>query len=70
MHPNGTLTSTPLTEWTTSGPKRYDYVPSTDDWRYSRDGEEMGTILEQELSQTFGRKVDLGLGHVSEAVEC
>lgn len=49
-----------------SGPKRYDYVPSTDDWRYSRDGEEMGIILEQELSRAFGREVKLGLERVSE----
>ncbi|KAF8559406.1 Frataxin [Imleria badia] len=52
-----------------SGPKRYDYVPSTDDWRYSRDGEEMAILLEQELSRAFGREVNLGLGRVSEAVE-
>lgn len=60
---------TSLAKWMVSGPKRYDYTPSTDDWRYTRDGEEMGTLLEQELSRAFGRKVELGLGHVSEAVE-
>lgn len=52
-----------------SGPKRYDYVPSTDDWRYTRNGEEMGILLEQELSRALGRKVKLELEHVSEAVE-
>ena len=52
-----------------SGPKRYDYVPSTDDWRYSRDGEEMGILLEEELSRAFGREVKLGLERISEAVE-
>jgi len=51
-----------------SGPKRYDYVPSTDDWRYSRDGEGMGNILEQELSRALGRKVTLGLERVSQAI--
>ncbi|KAI9572653.1 hypothetical protein HD554DRAFT_1336305 [Boletus coccyginus] len=52
-----------------SGPKRYDYVPSTDDWRYSRDGGQMGILLEQELSRALGRKVELGLERISEAVE-
>jgi len=53
----------------TSGPKRYDYVPSTDDWRYSRNGQGMGILLEQELSRILGREVRLGLEHVSESVE-
>jgi len=52
-----------------SGPKRYDYVPSTNDWRYSRDGGEMGILLEEELSRAFGREVKLGLERISEAVE-
>jgi len=63
------LTSTLLTERTVSGPKRYDYVPSTDDWRYSRDGGQMGILLEQELSRALGREVELGLERVSQAVE-
>lgn len=63
------LTSNLPTERAVSGPKRYDYVPSTDDWRYSRDGGQMGTLLEQELSRALGRKVELGLDHISEAVE-
>jgi len=50
-----------------SGPKRYDYVPSTDDWRYSRSGEEMVVLLEQELSRALEREVILGLGRISEA---
>jgi frataxin len=52
-----------------SGPKRYDYESSTDDWRYSRDGEEMGSLLGQELSRAVGYEVKLGLGRVSETVE-
>ncbi|KAI6045130.1 Frataxin [Pisolithus marmoratus] len=48
-----------------SGPKRYDYVRATDDWRYSRDGEELSALLERELSETLGRDVRLGLGRVS-----
>lgn len=44
-------------------------MPSTDDWRYSRDGEEMGILLEQELGRALGREVKLGLERVSEAVE-
>ncbi|KAG9314654.1 hypothetical protein JVU11DRAFT_5459 [Chiua virens] len=52
-----------------SGPKRYDYVPSTDDWRYSRDGEGMATLLEEELSRALGRAVMLRLERVSGAVE-
>lgn len=63
------LTLTSLTEWTLSGPKRYDYMPSTDDWRYSRDGEGMGILLEQELGRALGREVKLGLECVSEAAE-
>ncbi|KAF8845413.1 Frataxin [Paxillus ammoniavirescens] len=52
-----------------SGPKRYDYVPATDDWRYSRDGEGFGLLLEQELSCMLGHEVKLGLERVSETVE-
>lgn len=49
-----------------SGPKRYDYVRGTDDWRYARDGEELGALLERELSETLGRDVRLGLARVSD----
>ncbi|KAF9229665.1 Frataxin [Gyrodon lividus] len=52
-----------------SGPKRYDYVPATDDWRYSRDGEGIGVLMERELSHMLGRDVKLGLERVSEAVQ-
>ncbi|KAI6136920.1 hypothetical protein F5141DRAFT_995500 [Pisolithus sp. B1] len=45
-----------------SGPKRYDYVRDTDDWRYSRDGEELSALMERELSETLGRDVHLGIG--------
>lgn len=45
-----------------SGPKRYDYVPTSDDWRYSRDGQELGALMECELSDTLERKVSLNLG--------
>ncbi|KIM54210.1 hypothetical protein SCLCIDRAFT_137257, partial [Scleroderma citrinum Foug A] len=49
-----------------SGPKRYDYVPTSDDWRYSRDGQELGALMECELSDTLERKVSLNLGCVSD----
>lgn len=49
-----------------SGPKRYDYVPNSDDWRYSRDGQELGALMEHELSDTLERKVSLNLGRVSD----
>lgn len=49
-----------------SGPKRYDYVRATDDWRYFRDGEGLGTLMERELSATLGRDVLLGIGRVSD----
>lgn len=44
-------------------------MSSTDDWRYSRDGKEMGILLELELARALGREVKLGLERVSEAVE-
>ncbi|RPD63155.1 Frataxin, partial [Lentinus tigrinus ALCF2SS1-6] len=48
-----------------SGPKRYDYVPEQDGWVYSRDGRSLNDLLNQELSDVLGRKVDLGLADVS-----
>ncbi|KZT06385.1 Frataxin [Laetiporus sulphureus 93-53] len=48
-----------------SGPKRYDYVESADDWVYDRDGRTMGELLDRELSAAFGREVSLGLTRVS-----
>lgn len=44
-----------------SGPKRYDYVPEVDDWRYSRDGMGLGGLLDRELTDVFGTKVSLRL---------
>ncbi|KAF9243795.1 hypothetical protein BU15DRAFT_42640 [Melanogaster broomeanus] len=52
-----------------SGPKRYDYVPATDDWRYSRDGERIDVLMERELTHALGRDVKLGLERVSETIE-
>ncbi|PIL29578.1 transporter [Ganoderma sinense ZZ0214-1] len=52
-----------------SGPKRYDYMPEEDDWIYSRDGRSLNALLNQELGEVFGRKVDLGLADVSMYVE-
>jgi len=52
-----------------SGPKRYDYVPAEDDWRYSRDGSKLGELLNEELSRVFEKEVDLQLDHISEKVE-
>ncbi|KAH7883905.1 Frataxin [Phlebopus sp. FC_14] len=52
-----------------SGPKRYDYVPATDNWRYSRDGQGLDELMERELGSILGREVKLGLERVSEMVE-
>ena len=51
-----------------SGPKRYDYVPEQDGWVYSRDGRSLSDLLNQELSDAFERKVELGLANVSSQV--
>ncbi|KAI1797682.1 Frataxin [Ganoderma leucocontextum] len=48
-----------------SGPKRYDYTPEQDGWVYSRDGRSLSELLNQELGEVFGRKVDLGLADVT-----
>ncbi|TFK88579.1 Frataxin [Polyporus arcularius HHB13444] len=48
-----------------SGPKRYDYAPEQDEWVYYRDGRSLSDLLNQELSDALGRKVDLGLTDVS-----
>ncbi|KAF9451782.1 Frataxin [Macrolepiota fuliginosa MF-IS2] len=48
-----------------SGPKRYDYCESTDDWFYSRDGRTMGNLLNEELSKVLGRDIDLELTQIS-----
>lgn len=61
--PPGALTSP------RSGPKRYDYIPEDDDWIYSRDGRSLNELLNHELGEAFGKKVDLGLADVSTYVE-
>lgn len=48
-----------------SGPKRYDYVPKDDGWYYGRDGRSINDLLEHELENALGRKVELGLNEVS-----
>lgn len=52
-----------------SGPKRYDYVPESDDWRYSRDGMGLGALLDRELTDVLGTKVSLHLEGVSTQVQ-
>lgn len=51
-----------------SGPKRYDYSESADDWVYSRDGRAMGELLNEELTEGFSRNVDLKVSRVSHLV--
>nr|CAI5826651.1 unnamed protein product [Callosobruchus analis] len=43
----------------TSGPKRYDYVTEGDYWIYKHDKKTLHQLLESELSQIVGTKVDL-----------
>jgi len=52
-----------------SGPKRYDYLPTTNSWVYSRDGRALGDLLNTELTTALGKTVDLRLERVSEQVE-
>ncbi|EGO01051.1 hypothetical protein SERLA73DRAFT_121420 [Serpula lacrymans var. lacrymans S7.3] len=52
-----------------SGPKRYDYFPESDDWRYSRDGRSLEDLLHDELGNVFQKKLNLGLENVSTQVE-
>ena len=52
-----------------SGPKRYDYSPTTDSWVYSRDGQALGDLLNTELTTALGKTVELRLEKVSEKVE-
>ena len=51
-----------------SGPKRYDYSEEKDDWLYSRDGVTLSDLLDSEISQIVGRKVELGVQNVSEHI--
>lgn len=52
----------------TSGPKRYDYSPKHDDWRYARDDSSMGDLLNQEIGEVFGRDVDVGLDDITQYI--
>ncbi|KAH9835753.1 Frataxin [Rhodofomes roseus] len=49
-----------------SGPKRYDYSESADDWVYNRDSRTMSDLLDKELSTALGRDVQLGIARVSQ----
>ena len=51
-----------------SGPKRYDYSPAEDDWFYSRDGQSLGSLFKNELSNIIGQDVDLGLRETSKRI--
>ncbi|KAJ6627162.1 hypothetical protein B0H10DRAFT_422935 [Mycena sp. CBHHK59/15] len=42
-----------------SGPKRYDYDESNGAWVYSRDGQSLTDLLNQELSDAFQQPVDV-----------
>ena len=48
-----------------SGPKRYDYSEEKDDWLYSRDGITLSNLLNSEISQVVGRRIELGVENVS-----
>ena len=52
-----------------SGPKRYDYSDERDDWLYSRDGVVLSDLLNREISQIVGRRVDLRIESISTHVE-
>ncbi|KAG0697170.1 Frataxin [Suillus ampliporus] len=52
-----------------SGPKRYDYVPQSDDWRYLRDGMGLGELLEEELTDMLRTNVSLHLEGVSTQIQ-
>lgn len=48
-----------------SGPKRYDYSESLDEWVYNRDNRPLGDLLNEELSVALGREVWLGVTEIS-----
>ncbi|KAG1845508.1 Frataxin [Suillus subalutaceus] len=52
-----------------SGPKRYDYVPESDDWRYVRDGMGLGELLDGEITDMLQTKVSLHLEGVSAQIQ-
>lgn len=45
-----------------SGPKRYDYSETNDNWLYSRDGRALGELLNEELSKALDQPVNIHLG--------
>ncbi|KAF9499884.1 Frataxin [Pleurotus eryngii] len=51
-----------------SGPKRYDYSPTHDDWRYARDDSSMGDLLNKEIGEVFGRDVNVGLDDITQYI--
>ncbi|KAF7437051.1 Mitochondrial chaperone Frataxin [Pleurotus ostreatus] len=51
-----------------SGPKRYDYSPKHDDWRYARDDSSMGDLLNREIGEVFGRDVNVGLDDITQYI--
>ncbi|KZT74820.1 Frataxin [Daedalea quercina L-15889] len=48
-----------------SGPKRYDYSESVDDWVYNRDNRTLSDLLDKELSTALGHEITLGISGVS-----
>ena len=61
--------SPPELMFLSSGPKRYDYSPTTDSWVYSRDGQALGDLLNTELTTALGKTVELRLEKVSAQVD-
>ena len=57
-----------FTERDFSGPKRYDYVPETDQWIYLREQRPLGELLNTELSKIFSQDVDLRINKVSDCM--
>ncbi|KDN39588.1 hypothetical protein RSAG8_08744, partial [Rhizoctonia solani AG-8 WAC10335] len=45
-----------------SGPKRYDLDATHNEWFYNRDNTTMRSLLEEELSEVFGRPISLVVG--------
>ena len=54
--------------WSTSGPKRYDYSPFHDDWRYARDDSSMGDLLNREIGEILGTDVNVGLNGITQYI--
>ncbi|KAF4605438.1 Mitochondrial chaperone Frataxin [Pleurotus pulmonarius] len=51
-----------------SGPKRYDYSPTHDDWRYARDDSSMGDLLNREIGEILGTDVNVGLNDITQYI--